>query len=39
MYSTVLCIIEELEIGTGRAGPENPGPRALRAETGLKTFI
>ena len=25
--------------GAGRAGPENPGPRAVRAETGLKTFI
>ena len=23
---------------TGRAGPENPGPRALRAETGLIIF-
>ena len=23
---------------TGRAGPENPGPRALRTETGLKIF-
>ena len=22
----------------GRAGPENPGPRAFRAETGLKLF-
>ena len=21
--------------GPGRAGPENPGPRAVRAETGL----
>ena len=31
-----------LEMATGRAaraGPENPGPRALRAETGLKYFI
>ena len=35
-----------LEMGTGRAargaaraGPENPGPRAVRAETGLKIFI
>ena len=25
--------------GAGRAGPENPGPRAVRAETGLKIFI
>ena len=25
--------------GAGRAGPENPGPRAVRAETGLKFFI
>ena len=24
--------------GPGRAGPENPGPRASRAQTGLKTF-
>ena len=24
--------------GGPRAGPENPGPRALRAETGLKWF-
>ena len=24
--------------GSGWAGPENPGPRALRAETGLKIF-
>ena len=35
----------KLEMATGRAargpdraGPENPGPRALRAETGLKIF-
>ena len=25
--------------GPGRARPENPGPRAIRAETGLKTFL
>ena len=25
--------------GPGRAGPENPGPRALRAETGLMIFL
>ena len=25
--------------GAGRAGPENPGPWAVRAETGLKFFI
>ena len=25
--------------GPGQAGPENPGPRALQAETGLKCFI
>ena len=24
--------------GPSRAGPENPGPRALRAETGLMNF-
>ena len=24
--------------GPGRAGPENPGPRASRAQTGLKFF-
>ena len=25
--------------GRPRAGPANPGPRAVRAETGLKIFI
>ena len=25
--------------GPGRAGPENPGPRASRAQTGLKLFL
>ena len=28
----------QLEMATGRAGPENPGPRTLRAETNLNIF-
>ena len=36
-------ILEMVKLGPARgpkrAGPENPGPRALRAETGLMIFL
>ena len=45
VYKFIYNIIYKLEMATGRAsrgqsraGPENPGPRASRAETGLKIF-
>ena len=36
--SGILCIRDGNGPGRPRAGPENPGPRALRAETGLMIF-
>ena len=46
LYSYDYCVydillsstIYDIEMATGRAGPENPSPRALRAETGLMIF-
>ena len=35
---TLYKVYSRLEMATGRAGPENPGPRASRAQTGLKFF-
>ena len=47
LYALSLLLLEMANLGpargpkradTGRTGPENPGPRALRAETGLMIF-